>query len=80
MKTNLRARLTAEFIGTAFLVAAVVGSGVMGEPQNKGRGARAALDFHSKLRAPRPLQAKSKRKNGEGLKSENPTTCGRLIG
>jgi glycerol uptake facilitator-like aquaporin len=31
MKFNLRARLTAEFIGSAFLVAAVVGSGIMGE-------------------------------------------------
>jgi glycerol uptake facilitator-like aquaporin len=31
MKFSLGARLTAEFIGTAFLVAAVVGSGVMGE-------------------------------------------------
>ena len=31
MKFNLRARLTAEFLGTAFLVAAVIGSGIMGE-------------------------------------------------
>lgn len=31
MKVALRARLTAEFIGTAFLVAAVIGSGIMGE-------------------------------------------------
>jgi glycerol uptake facilitator-like aquaporin len=31
MKFNLRARLTAEFVGSAFLVAAVVGSGIMGE-------------------------------------------------
>ena len=31
MKFTLGARLTAEFMGTAFLVAAVVGSGVMGE-------------------------------------------------
>src|SRR6202021_3369796 len=31
MKFTLGSRLTAEFIGTAFLVAAVVGSGVMGE-------------------------------------------------
>jgi glycerol uptake facilitator-like aquaporin len=31
MKFNLRARLTAEFLGSAFLVAAVIGSGIMGE-------------------------------------------------
>ena len=31
MEFNLRARLTAEFLGSAFLVAAVVGSGIMGE-------------------------------------------------
>ena len=31
MKTSLPHRLVAEFIGTAFLVAAVVGSGIMGE-------------------------------------------------
>jgi hypothetical protein len=28
MKFNLRARLTAEFLGSAFFVAAVVGSGI----------------------------------------------------
>jgi glycerol uptake facilitator-like aquaporin len=31
MKFNLRARLTAEFLGSAFLVATVIGSGIMGE-------------------------------------------------
>ena len=31
MKSNLRARIVAEFLGTAFLVAAVVGSGIMAE-------------------------------------------------
>jgi len=31
MKFNLHARLTSEFLGSAFLVAAVVGSGIMGE-------------------------------------------------
>jgi len=31
MKTSLPRRIVAEFIGTAFLVAAVVGSGIMGE-------------------------------------------------
>jgi glycerol uptake facilitator-like aquaporin len=31
MKFNLRASLTAEFLGSALLVAAVIGSGIMGE-------------------------------------------------
>ena len=31
MKFDLRIRVTAEFLGTAFLLAAVVGSGIMGE-------------------------------------------------
>ena len=31
MNFNLRARAIAEFLGTAFLLAAVVGSGIMGE-------------------------------------------------
>lgn len=31
MNFNLRARAVAEFLGTAFLLAAVVGSGIMGE-------------------------------------------------
>ena len=43
MKFTLRARLTAEFIGTAFLVAAVVGSGVMGEKLAGGNVAVALL-------------------------------------
>jgi glycerol uptake facilitator-like aquaporin len=43
MKFSLRARLTAEFIGTAFLVAAVVGSGIMGERLAGGNVAIALL-------------------------------------
>src|ERR1700691_5483956 len=43
MKFNLRARLTAEFLGSAFLVAAVVGSGIMGEQLAGGNVAIALL-------------------------------------
>jgi len=43
MKITLAARLTAEFLGTAFLVAAVVGSGVMGEKLSGGSVAIALL-------------------------------------
>jgi glycerol uptake facilitator-like aquaporin len=43
MKFNLRARLVAEFFGTAFLVAAVVGSGIMGERLAGGNTAIALL-------------------------------------
>jgi glycerol uptake facilitator-like aquaporin len=43
MKFNLRARLTAEFIGSAFLVAAVIGSGIMGERLAGGNVAIALL-------------------------------------
>lgn len=43
MKFTLGARLTAEFIGTAFLVAAIVGSGVMGERLAGGNVAVALL-------------------------------------
>jgi glycerol uptake facilitator-like aquaporin len=43
MKFTLRARATAEFIGTAFLVAAVIGSGVMGERLAGGNVAIALL-------------------------------------
>lgn len=43
MTFTLSARLTAEFIGTAFLVAAVVGSGVMGERLAGGNVAIALL-------------------------------------
>jgi len=43
MTFPLRARLLAEFIGTAFLVAAVVGSGVMGERLSGGNVAIALL-------------------------------------
>ena len=43
MKFNLRARLTAEFLGSAFLVAAIIGSGVMGERLAGGNVAVALL-------------------------------------
>jgi len=43
MKFNLRARLTAEFLGSAFLVAAVIGSGIMGERLAAGNVAIALL-------------------------------------
>jgi glycerol uptake facilitator-like aquaporin len=43
MKFPLRARLTAEFLGSAFLVAAVIGSGVMGERLAGGNVAIALL-------------------------------------
>jgi glycerol uptake facilitator-like aquaporin len=43
MRFDLRARLTAEFVGTAFLVAAVVGSGIMGERLSGGNVAIALL-------------------------------------
>jgi len=43
MKLNLCARLTAEFLGTAFLLAAIVGSGIMGERLAGGNVAIALL-------------------------------------
>jgi glycerol uptake facilitator-like aquaporin len=43
MKSNLRARIVAEFLGTAFLVAAVVGSGIMAERLSAGNLALALL-------------------------------------
>jgi glycerol uptake facilitator-like aquaporin len=43
MKFNLRARLMAEFLGSAFLVAAVIGSGIMGERLAAGNAATALL-------------------------------------
>ena len=43
MKTSLPRRMTAEFLGTAFLVAAVVGSGIMGERLAGGNVAVALL-------------------------------------
>jgi glycerol uptake facilitator-like aquaporin len=43
MKFSLRTRLTAEFLGSAFLVAAVVGSGIMGERLAGGNVAIALL-------------------------------------
>lgn len=43
MKPSLARRLAAEWIGTAFLVAAVVGSGIMGERLSGGNAALALL-------------------------------------
>lgn len=43
MKFNLRARIVSEFVGTAFLLAAVVGSGIMGERLANGNVAIALL-------------------------------------
>jgi glycerol uptake facilitator-like aquaporin len=43
MTSSLSRRLTAEFLGTAFLVAAVIGSGVMGERLANGNVALALL-------------------------------------
>jgi glycerol uptake facilitator-like aquaporin len=43
MKFNLRARIVSEFLGTAFLLAAVVGSGIMGERLANGNLAIALL-------------------------------------
>lgn len=43
MRNSLSRRLTAEFLGTAFLVAAVVGSGIMGERLAGGNVAIALL-------------------------------------
>jgi glycerol uptake facilitator-like aquaporin len=43
MKSSLSRRAAAEFLGTAFLVAAVVGSGIMGERLSNGNAAVALL-------------------------------------
>jgi len=43
MRFSLKARMTAEFVGTAFLLAAVVGSGIMGERLAGGNVAIALL-------------------------------------
>lgn len=43
MRFSLHARMTAEFVGTAFLLAAVVGSGIMGERLSAGNVAIALL-------------------------------------
>src|SRR3984957_622619 len=43
MKSDLRTRIVAEFLGTAFLVAAVVGSGVMAERLSAGNVALVLL-------------------------------------
>jgi glycerol uptake facilitator-like aquaporin len=43
MKANLSRRVLAEFLGTAFLVAAVVGSGIMGDRLSNGNVALALL-------------------------------------
>jgi len=43
MKSSLSRRIAAEFLGTGFLVAAVIGSGIMGERLSGGNGAIALL-------------------------------------
>ena len=43
MKMSLARRVVAEFLGTAFLVAAVIGSGIMGEKLANGNVALALL-------------------------------------
>jgi glycerol uptake facilitator-like aquaporin len=43
MRPNLPARIAAEFLGTAFLVAAVIGSGIMAERLSGGNVALALL-------------------------------------
>src|SRR5580693_3264941 len=43
MKSRLRARLVAEFLGTAFLLATVVGSGIMAERLAAGNAALVLL-------------------------------------
>jgi glycerol uptake facilitator-like aquaporin len=43
VRSNLGARIAAEFLGTAFLVAAIVGSGIMAERLANGNGAVALL-------------------------------------
>src|SRR5580692_11908322 len=43
MKSGLRARMVAEFLGTVFLVATVVGSGIMAERLAAGNAALALL-------------------------------------
>ena len=43
MRFSLLARMTAEFVGTAFLLMAVVGSGIMGERLSGGNVAIALL-------------------------------------
>jgi glycerol uptake facilitator-like aquaporin len=49
MRFGLRARFTAEFLGTAFLVAAVIGSGIMGERLAGGNVAIACSPTRSRL-------------------------------
>jgi glycerol uptake facilitator-like aquaporin len=43
MSFTLRARVTSEFVGTAFLLATVIGSGIMGERLANGNVAIALL-------------------------------------
>jgi glycerol uptake facilitator-like aquaporin len=43
MTISMSRRLTAEFLGTAFLVAAVIGSGIMGDRLANGNVALALL-------------------------------------
>jgi hypothetical protein len=56
MKSDLRARIVAEFLGTAFLVAAVVGSGIMAERLSAGNIAfGSACEYHRHWRSARGL-------------------------
>ena len=43
MRSSLSRRVVAEFLGTAFLVAAIIGSGIMGERLANGNAALALL-------------------------------------
>ena len=43
MKTSLAGRAASEFLGTAFLLAAIIGSGIMAERLAAGNGALALL-------------------------------------
>ncbi len=50
MKFSLSRRVCAEFLGTAFLLMAVVGSGIMGDRPSGGNVAIALLKFSAQAR------------------------------
>ncbi len=50
MKFSLSRRVCAEFLGTAFLLMAVVGSGIMGDRLSGGNVAIALLKFSAQAR------------------------------
>jgi len=52
MKPSLSRRVAAEFLGTAFLVTAVVGSGIMAERLSGGNAALALLTNTMRLARP----------------------------